>query len=117
MTWPVVEEFDNFISGGVPGDQDGVKSGGTQKPVADSNSFIIGVCGAGESFIKGAGTGQALLDKRNLVFRKADLFYKRKTLKSLNAELFFQLLFFFKQLVEGIGSCGRRHKKEPYPKR
>ena len=100
MTWPIVEEFDNFILGGVPGDQDGVEPCGAQKPIADSNNFIIGIRGIGESFNKGTGTVQALFDKRDLVFRETDLFYKRETLQSLNSELFFQFLFFLQEAGE-----------------
>ena len=117
MTWPIVEEFDNFIPGGVPGDQDGVEPCGAQKPIADSNNFIIGIRGIGESFNKGTGTVQALFDKRDLVFRETDLFYKRETLQSLNSELFFQFLFFFKKLVKRICGGRGRNKKEPDPKR
>ena len=113
MTWPIVEEFDNFIPSGVPGDQDGVEPCGAQKPIAVSNNFIIGIRGIGESFIKGKGTGQALFDKRDLVFRETDLFYKRETLKSLNSELFFQFLFFFKELVKRICIKLSRKKEKP----
>ena len=117
MAWPIVEEFDNCIPGGVPRDQNGVEPCGVQKPVADSNNFIIGIGGIGESFIKGTGAGQALFDKRDLVFRETDLFYKRETLKSLSSELFFQFLFFFKKLVKRICGGRERNKKEPYRNR
>ena len=117
MTWPIVEEFDNFILGGVPGDQDGVEPCGAQKPIADSNNFIIGIRGIGESFNKGTGTVQALFYKRDLVFRETDVFYKRETLQSLNSELFLQFLFFFKKLVKRICGGRGRNKKEPDPKR
>ena len=102
MASPLGEKFSDLIFRGTPGNQDGVESGRSQKPVADAHNFIIGIRRIGKGFIQRAGALQALFNKRNLVFSETDIFYKRKTLKSLHAKLFFQLLFFSQELVKRV---------------
>ena len=102
---------------GIPGDQNGMKSGCSEKTIADSNSFVRYIPRLEECPYQGACATQALLDLWDLIFCETNIFYKGKAFQRLNAELLFQSMFFFKELVKGVRRSKGGYGKKPGPKR